>query len=678
MADFQFRVDLQVEKLVQQAQANASANRALAETTRQKQKQIRATVEEMLLPLGAGNDRTNQPGPRDLEEPAAHRLETPGDAEEQPKTPVAQMWLMAVNFQVEKLLDSTDYATCSLALNSPWGGFMDSVVFNFDNCEEFSGNYNLNARPPIYYDPTYDKFNFQAPPLARYHICTKRGESGNQPGALYTYTNDGGDIFVGATWEFGEGVVTYELRPTFDLFGGEGTNVHCYAGDMRGGYEQFEVYNAPDIQGWLLPYKWNEAYFVVHYTPPKSYWVDYCYSQEVFGTSELNVSFYHVNESGFSTAPEGLYRGNISQATYGPLLWQNYWNPEEGRMMTYPGSDYVNGELGQGIIESLSQIKIFKCKIDPINYTQGSIEEIPINETIRFNLEIPFPPFHKSFGQKKIPRETEAYATYESAMINDSGVGSGMNQKTYETTKRPVEGPIYTPWAPPFGFTIDEINEKARVGTMFNFPYSDRPHRKRLLPQGYGIGRLLTDDHMNFNVMVPSPPPEDWYNVKLWFHDAMYYTPMVYDYFTTFMAQSATPALSDAYDDVYTRATRAPEETIIDKNEKGEWVEKKIYTPSSIMIDVNQAGPNGGIQLSLFDSWYGDNEGKPYRISDKFLAPVVRTKNIAGLREATHYAYNWGHPWYCYDQLLAFGIPEDVLGPRPAFDYNKSIPEFVW
>ena len=84
--------------------------------------------------------------------------------------------------------------------------------------------------------------------------------------------------------------------------------------------------------------------------------------------------------------------------------------------------------------------------------------------------------------------------------------------------------------------------------------------------------------------MVPSAA-EDWYNVKLWFHDAMYYTPMVYDYFTTFMAQSATPALSDAYDDVYTRATRAPEETIIDKNEKGEWTEKNIHA-IGIMIDV--------------------------------------------------------------------------------------------
>ena len=226
---------------------------------------------------------------------------------------------------------------------------------------------------------------------------------------------------------------------------------------------------------------------------------------------------------------------------------------------------------------------------------------------------------------------------------------------------------------PPFSDRLED----ARVGTLLNFPYSNRPHRYRLLPQAYGIGALKTEDHMKFSVMVPAPPPSDWYLEKLWIGDSFFYSPMIYDYFSAFTADPGNDALSLFYDDVYVKATRMEPETIIDKDGQGNWVEKEIYTPPPIFIDVNQAGPDNGIQLSLFDSNWGD-AGRPINVMSPHFADVVRVKNIPGLRTATHYAYNWGNPWYCWDRLKEFGIPEDILGPRPAFDYNKTIPDSRW
>ena len=201
---------------------------------------------------------------------------------------------MACYFDVIRNPGPTTYATCSLSLNSPSGGYHDTVIFSFDNCEQFSGNYDYEARPPIYFADNYDRNNRFAPPLASWSVCTKVDPSGNQPGAHYTYTTDEG--YVGATWEFGEGVITFPLRPSFDLFGGSGTNLHTYAGDQRGGYEEFEVYNAPDIQSWLLPYKWNEAYFVVHYTPPRAIGWTIATHRKFFCTSNENVRFIHTSK----------------------------------------------------------------------------------------------------------------------------------------------------------------------------------------------------------------------------------------------------------------------------------------------------------------------------------------------------------------------------------------------
>ena len=76
MADFEFKVNLQADKLVQQAISNANANRALAETTRVKTKQIKAVVDDLILPAVTGDkDKTNQGVRRDLDDPAAHRIE---------------------------------------------------------------------------------------------------------------------------------------------------------------------------------------------------------------------------------------------------------------------------------------------------------------------------------------------------------------------------------------------------------------------------------------------------------------------------------------------------------------------------------------------------------------------------------------------------------------------------
>ena len=258
-------------------------------------------------------------------------------------------------------------------------------------------------------------------------------------------------------------------------------------------------------------------------------------------------------------------------------MWKNYWDPIEEEFKTYAGNDYRTGEWGEGVVNSLSNIKVFKLIIDPIYITDGRIEEVPLNETIRFNLEIPFPPFYKCFGTPKPTRYTEPYATYESAMINDGGVGSGMNQKTYTTTKRNyLDFEVKIPWEPP---PFSDRLEDARVGTLLNFPYSNRPHRYRLLPQAYGIGALKTEDHMKFSVMVPAPPPSDWYLEKLWIGDSFFYSPMIYDYFSAFTADPGNDALSLFYDDVYVKATRMEPETIIDKDGQGNWVEKEIYTP---------------------------------------------------------------------------------------------------
>ena len=57
-----------------------------------------------------------------------------------------------------------------------------------------------------------------------------------------------------------------------------------------------------------------------------------------------------------------------------------------------------------------------------------------------------------------------------------------------------------------------------------------------------------------------------------------------------------------------------------------------------------------------------------------FPAKLIETDSIGyeNLEKATHLAWNWSNPWYCWDELVRLGFTTAELGPRPQSEFPDT------
>lgn len=190
--------------------------------------------------------------------------------------------------------------------------------------------------------------------------------------------------------------------------------------------------------------------------------------------------------------------------------------------------------------------------------------------------------------------------------------------------------------------------------------YTDSYSSYNWLMQSYGIGYLDTYNHaLLYSADVPKVKVSD-----LTFSDFMNglvqkdikgcFSPAIY----TFLNPDVPPfSTRDGWNYALARQKLPNTTTTITLNGQ----EETLFVPARNFIDI-KGRAYGDVRLTGYNPTIQTIES-PYNGSyDKeWTVKQVIPTHTGGL-----ISWNWGNPWYCYDELFKLGFTADLLGPRPS------------
>ena len=190
--------------------------------------------------------------------------------------------------------------------------------------------------------------------------------------------------------------------------------------------------------------------------------------------------------------------------------------------------------------------------------------------------------------------------------------------------------------------------------------YFDYNSSYNWLMQSYGIGYLETENHaLLYSTDVPKEKVS-----QLTFGDYITglvpkatkgcFSPAIY----TFLNEDVEPFSDDnGWNYALVRQKLPDTTTTITLNGQ----EETLFVPARNFINI-KGRPYGDVRLTGYNPTIATIES-PYNGSyDKeWTVKQVIPTDTGGL-----ISWNWGNPWYCYDELLKLGFTANLLGPRPS------------
>ena len=209
-----------------------------------------------------------------------------------------------------------------------------------------------------------------------------------------------------------------------------------------------------------------------------------------------------------------------------------------------------------------------------------------------------------------------------------------------------------------------DLNGRFNSHVKQTMPLWDTWNERRCLALQYGFGQITTQNHSYlkqagllsyvWGVFGETYDPPDGEN-REWFK---YYSPAIYEMI------KGNGIAQDGYQQFLNQFPSG--ETIV-TDPSGQQV--SVPYPPRYVLDVTQSGP---LKMTDPEQW---PNSLPSRVDAAVNPDSLIDSGIEGgkvLDVATHIAYNWGNPWYCYDQLKELGFTNAELGERPSTNLSNG------
>ena len=272
-------------------------------------------------------------------------------------------------------------------------------------------------------------------------------------------------------------------------------------------------------------------------------------------------------------------------------------------------------ELKDGVATIISDEKI------PQLLRQRIISMMPVSDEIKLSLDTES--YFFGSGRKQVmfwdyqnnstgPCDTTVYATDDNVVYKEEKL----------------------PW-----FDLNSLKPYKQDGYTLRPAYTYNKARERSLAKGYGFGYLQTNNHFDSvyvdSLGYPFSPDSSYMANDTVFSPAIY----------SFLSQVATPSTSYAvtYDGIlgHLGLIGAPEAS----PKRFISIDHATKEVSSIKL------PSSLGDVSIFEP------------VDSKLASA--SEKIPIFQRATHYAWNWDNPEFCWQQLINMGFTAAMIGPKP-------------